>query len=683
MKPPLVAALLAVSLLPLAPSVSAAEPLLTDPEGDAQFALTAQELPLPAAPAATDFADGSDLVSLSVMEREDVLAFTVGVASLESDPAGTDAYTYLDWGDKKFRLATGYYSSSTFGDAVSWAYLEVRQGNDWEWVASLDDPAVDASGATLTASLPKVYLLDGEKRTPGRGDTLLVPRVETDTFFLGLGVADGSMRDAMPDEGGKGASITLSMGDFSQGKLVFGAKERVRVSNGGATTFVFQLELRNTGDAPETYALATADLPPGWNATLQSPVTVEAQAKKTVSLLVSVPFAHEHGGFSSFNVTAQAQGDPASQGRMRLGVLHTPIPQPAGHHSELYLHTRDPRMGNGPSEAFALTFPFAYGWMNTQKEDPENAPILTPSYDGDGNARWWIPLNPSLQVGLDFDLDRTGALVGAIEGKRDAEAQIAAELSYYRGDANSGEEILLAEGAPVPIALTQQGATPFKLTLLPTAESDYIPYQANTYMFLVVSVSGADERDRFNTPAKAQMDATAFQLTLPLNEYHDRLSGEAEAAQSIAILTKGLVEKAGRPGTVLTYAFDVRNQGTPDRFVLDLAGSDVARGTLVPAGEVALATGETREVTLAVEIPVGANPGEEIEVLLFVHARDDPSKMAIARTKTRVTDLADEAMADESAQLLAAQARENQTPGFALALVVTAALVAIAWKRRS
>ena len=123
------------------------------------------------------------------------------------------------------------------------------------------------------------------------------------------------------------------------------------------------------------------------------------EAKK--ALLASVPFAHVHGGFSAFNLSAASQNDPGSFALLNMGVLHTPIPQPAGHHDTLYLHPD--AQGGG---LFSQVFPFTTGVMNTENATPaESTQELSMGGTRDGNG-WTIPLNPQLQMGLDFDLSR-------------------------------------------------------------------------------------------------------------------------------------------------------------------------------------------------------------------------------------------------------------------------------------
>lgn len=655
---------------------AAEEPLLTDPQGDAEWVPTVVGQPLPGAPAGSSpLVEGNDLLALRAAESEDALAITVHVVSMQGEPQGTATLTQLAFRDREYQLAMGYFTGTlSTSKGASYAYLQVREGDAWSYVARLDAPLVDRDAGTITASVQKVLLMDGQRRIPARGDAVEVVRVLADANYVGLGVASARVRDEMAG----GATLTMGLGDFVSGDLAMTAPDRVRVSNGGATTFVFQVELRNAGDAAHEMRLGIEDLPDGWQARVQQTVTIAAGAEKSVSVLVSVPFAHEHGGYSSLNLTALSARDAATQGRMRLGVLHTPIPQPAGHHSDLFLHAQN-NYGGPLGPPFEATMPSAWGWMNTDAEHATDHAFVTPAGTSNGGPVWWIPLNPRLLMGLDFDLDGTGTLQGAIAGGA-GEVELIAELYYWRDTSGGGESILVAEGTPTAVTLDRQGEAAFTLALTPTEESDYIPYAPDTYLALMLAAPGLMPETLTGNPARPRLMTEPFKLSLPLNEYHDRLSGASEVSSGLELVAKGAVEKTGRGGSTQTYAFDL--SGTPGAtVVVDLAGNDAHVGRAVPAGTLIL--GETAtEILVGVELPADANPGQEFEVLLFVHARDDPTQVAIARTSTRVAAQGEDAAADETATLLEAEARTSATPGPGALALLAALLLAISWRRR-
>ena len=669
-----VAALVLLAALVPVPFASAAGALLEDAKGDVSMGAGFMGTEVPPV-AATESAAHADLTSLAIVESEDALTFVVAVAGLKGDPVSSFYSVQFSWGSQDYALSQNFFKSALLGTEGRNGALFAVDDDEWNRVATLP-PEVDVEKGTLTTVVPKVYVLDSEDRAPGRGDVLADVRVYAQSTAVPFGFFNLRYVDYMPDDESGAASFTLQMGDFSEGSLRLGSPERVRVSNGGSTTFVFLATLANVGEREGEFELSLDDLPQGWNASVQSPVKVPPQSERTVAILASVPFAHDHGGFDAFNLTVQGKTDPASKGRMRFGVLHTPIPQPAGHHSDLYLHAA-PRTSNAINDVVTLVDPYGHPTLSTAPEHEGEAPAATIN-DYSGTPSWIIALNPALRMGLDFDLERTGTLVGTLENVH-GDATLAATLVLATED---GDEVVLAEAEPVAVKGSPNAQVPFAFTLVPTPESDYVPHALGQNMYLVMAYEGGPET-LVGDPTLPRLPVEPFKLTLPLNEYHDRLTGVADAAAVLDLVAEGAVEKAGRPATIVTYAFTLKNGGAAeDRFEIDLAGSDSRHGEVVPRGVLALAAGESRRVTVAVSIPPNAAAGEELEVLLFAHGVDDPSKTAIARTKTKVS-LGSDAVDDESSVLIAARQAENGTPGPGLALLaLAAALAALVASRR-
>lgn len=666
----LVAALLLALLAPSAPA-QAAEPLLKDDAGDTTFTSGVPG----AAPTPLNVAGQSesvDLKALVVEETDETLLLTLQVAKLDGNPGGEYAVEFT-WRDTAYR-ALARIQSGQFGNFQN-AYLQANLDEEgWEFVAPLLLTVDKAQGA-LTMELPKVFVLDGMKRAPGLGDTLGDLRVHASTglFRFRLGSDDDypvSFADSMPNDGA-GVPLTFQMGDVSRGGLALVTDDRVRVSNGGATTFVYRAALRNNASRDEEVSLTLDQMPESWNGSVQSPVKVPAGGERTITVLLSVPFEHKHGGHDSFQVVAKGR-DPNSYATLRLGVLHTPIPQPAGHHAELYLHALN-QQGGTFGQVFGPLFPFNSGYVNTEStHDGEAEGVTMNAFRSDARA-WRVPLNPVLRMGLDFDTEKTGNIAGAIKGGTNGEATLGAKL-FLVSIGEDGEEqgLLLAQGQGAKVTLDMQKTTPFSIDLVPTPDADYIPYAKDQNLELQISMKSDAAFIGGFGPTQPLLLAKDFKMTLPLNEYHDRLTGVGEAEQGLALIADGAVQKTGRPGTVMTYAFDLKNGGGRDLTIdLDPAGNDARLGLLVPADEFSLPAGATKRVTLAVQIPGDATTGEELEVLVFAHAQEDPSLTALVRTLTTVSTGAN-ATNDESGLLLAAQEAEEDTPGFGVALAIVA-----------
>lgn len=682
-------ALLAVGLAPPAAHAGGDKAFLTDATGDTQATLFGAgdgpaAIPNPLGPDSAS----ADLTSLQVEETDTSFLFGLSVAGV-TDPLAFEWYqVHFDWRNVSYDAQIQWQNLATGTSLDGWLTAVANDDKDGEeyyqsygggsYVAALP-VKLDASKATFSFEIPKAYILDGLKRMPNKGDNLTNVHVDSmDSITL---IGGAQIVDRMPDA--DGVKLPVTIGDEQKGHLALSSPDRVRVSNGGASTFVYSVTLTNTGDAEDNVDLAMTDLPPGWNGTVQTPVKLPGHAVKTLTVLASVPFGHVHGGFSAFNLTATSQDDPGSMAKLRLGILHTPIPQPAGHHNELYLHPV-----TQSSSLFEKVAPYTTAVMNTEASKGDEATReISLGGTNDGNG-WWIPLNPGLAMGLDFDLAKTGTVVGNIAAHDTAGSATLSAKLYLAPTGNAGNNakmLLLATSKPQDLAFSPNGAAPFSLQLTPTEASDYIPYAQHQNLVLALTL---DRELNFNiiSSASPALQVSGFKMTLPLNEYADRLTGISEAASAIELKADGPVEKLARPGTLMTYTFTLRNTGfTADTFVVEAAGNDAKLGSIIPGDEIDLAPKETKQVTLGVRVPGELKDGQSVEVILFAHAKSDPSKMALQRTKTTVATTGN-ATKDESRVFLNAQNDAKKSPGFEGAFVVGAAAVAVgllAMRRRS
>lgn len=651
---------------------------LDDATGDTEL----QVFGGPGVPLSNAEFDAADLTSLVVDEGFESFTFVIGVKTVTTAASSSRYAISFVWKDLQYEVFAGRQVIPGAG-ASEWGYVtSYSEENGYNYLADLQ-PTFDATANTVSLTLPKVYVLDSNNRMPGLGDKLedVFVTSQSDATFLQFSTGAA---DRMPDTDEK--PYPIAVGDVSSGTLRMSSEERVRVSNGDSTTFVYRAVLENRAETQDSVDVTLADLPAGWNATIQSPVKVPGKSQRTITALVSVPFEHVHGGFSGFNLTATSQRDPASRAVVRMGILHTPIAQPAGHHAELYLHA-----SNQNSGLFGDQLPFTPGTMNTVADHADDAPeAAANSFEGNGRG-WSIPLYPALRMGLDFDITRTGEIVGTVVPRSQGEGTLSAKLVLFPSDGSAedrgdAETIVLAESDEQTIAMDLSSPVPFKLTLTPTEESDYVAYAKGQNVKLVIDLEGGGNFAITSQQGPALKTAD-FKMTLPLNEYHDRLTGIADTEEAIEIKANGLVEKAGRPGTTLTYLFTVTNTAPREMMIdLDVAGGDAEVGTLVPSDAITLGSKESRDVTLAVSIPANATGQQVFEVLLFAYARDDPTQVAIARTKTLAVTgevAAAQAMPDESGVLAAAQAREEKdTPAGGVIVALAAIGVALLASRR-
>ncbi len=655
----------------LAVPAAVAEPIAADPEGDAAFVVAGAPVSNPGAPDG-GYAAPADLLALDVAEAEQEVAFAVSVKALDGTQYSAIYEIDFEWRGVAYQI--GHYRSrfESLDQDYSRTALRVATESGFEEVAEL---TAIVDGATITIPVPKVYVLDAAARVPLKGEAITGLRVTSQGNGMAFGNLDSRVEDHLPDEGGLDYAFTR--GGLATGHLALYSANPVRVSNGGATTFIYQATLRNQGDADDAVTLAVEELPAEWTATVRSPVTVPRGGEKTATVLATIPFAHEHGGFDSFALVATSGRDASARAVVRLGVLHTPIPMPAGHHPDVFLHAQ-PR-DVGPSSKVITSVP---GFLNTVDDHAGDTVYATPSTGSTSPASgesftWWLPLAPALSMGLDFETGRTGTISGSVLGKRAGAGTVASEIWHSK---EKDDGALLATANATSVAFDPAAASAFTLTVTPLPDSDYVPYHRdrNFWLKLVATrpISGLVCCPAETSPGLATTD---FRMTLPLNEYRDRLAGGGDAAGGISLAADGPVERAGAPGSLLTYAFALRNAGSVDEtVVLDLAGADAGLATVVPDSDVSLTAGTTRRVTLAVALPPDANDGQSFDVLVLAYSKADPAKLAVGRTLT--TARAEAGATDERAVLEKARDENRGTPAVAIGLA--AAAIALAARSR-
>lgn len=658
---------LVVALLALLPGAFAGASF-TDAEGD--VAITGA--PAPAAP--NPATNAVDLLSLDVREEDNDFFLTYTLKSIAQQGGSVSSYsTDLTWMDATFRVLVTRSRIDPSAEPLVRASLQALDGEQASQITELDVESDDQS--TITVRLPKVNIISLEGHAPVFGSELtgVVTRA---TMPLGFGPAEASAVDMMPDTGA--GAIKYEKGGSANGYLVLEAPDPVRISNGGATTFVFQGHLQNRGETDDTATLAIEDLPESWRATTVPLQQVPAGEERPVFVVITIPFGHEHGGFSNFTLTATSQAKPDVKASIRYGVLHTPVPMPAGHHSELYLHAR-------PADTGVLgdTFGGTTNIMNTlaDKASDEVAHAAPDTGFGpqQGPIRWTIPLGPALAMGLDVDLNRTGELAGTILGRTAGDATLEAELVLVKGETDIAS---MMTATPAQVMLDLQGPTSFTMPLAATPESDYVPYAPGQNLVLRLTLTPSQPVPCCGPTDQAPGLVTQdFRMALPLNEYADAPQWDPGVESTVALVADGPVEREGRPGTTLTYTFTLTNRlDVEDEIDLGIAGTHASLATLAPTQTVKLPAKASRTMTLAVAIPAQAENDQRLEVLLVARSQSDPSNIAIGRTTTIVQKAS--AAADEQQKLEDALNEGKDTPLPGVLIVAGLGLAALARRRR-
>lgn len=653
-------------------SVAAAGPLVTDKEGD--VVVTGGATSSPPLPANAQTAS-ADLLALSVDEQITDFTFTIKVASFAQQGGSINRFNVsFTWMDATL-VATEFRSRvDPTSKPLTMSELGVCDQSKCTHITDLEHTLDEAAG-TFTFLVPKRYITSFQGHAPVFGSELtnvFVTSVVTFDGFPGAPATGTRAEDRMPDSGG--GVITYQKGGSSNGNLVLEAPNPVRVSNGGATTFVFNSHVQNKGDADDTAIFTLDGVPAAWTVTAPNPQKVAAKTEKPVFLLATIPFGHEHGGFTNFTLVATSAKDGSKQAKLTFGVLHTPTPMPAGHHSEIFLHAAP-----GDSGVFQTAVPRTVVTMNTKEDHANDAPdaLATTTPQG-GEVSWRVPLSPQLQIGVDMDINRTGQLVANLAGHVDAQATFTGELWLVKGDTDLA---LMGKIADAKVALTQSAVTPVKSQFTPDLKSDYVPYAAGNDLELRFKLKFDGTAPPMNPQTPPSLPVKDFRLSLPLNEYADAATFEEGEGTTLKITAPDGLEKSGRPATTITYALTVTNLGKADDFALEIAGPNAKDTETAPSGSIRIENKESKTVTIAVHIPSSSDGGLRLDSLLAIRSKTDPSNLAIARIATTVAK--GSAAADEQTKFEAAKNADKKTPLAPVVALAALALAVVARRRRS
>lgn len=731
--PALLALLMVAGGFPMAQAQEASVPpapvlVLEDPASDIQVRAAGIDVGNPAGRFAA-----TDLKSLAVEEQKDDLVFRLAVGSLSASPelpyAENTLYTVdFAYGANIYRVlfyrvvaeAPHYFARLYQFDPGRGAFAPLEQ-----LVMT-----VDVAGSTLSATVPRGILLDenGAAPFPGRvltgfhaASTALSTSWLDGRDFGPLGpqqIPPTQAGDLMPNTGNGTIDLPIQLGLRQSGNARLLAEIPARASNGEANTFVFEVNATNLGPA-QRFSLVTNGVPASWQVDLPSDL-IELPEAGTVTfpVLVSTPFAHQHGSFQSFQVEMTGVDNPNDVGRLQLGIRYVATPQPAGHHDTLYLHSFVPE----GDATFTLLFSTLFGFDPNQlffntlrpEEDPNDSKLpvgglsmgFTQSIPPQQRYTWLIPLSPALELGLDFDLGRTGTmnlgvntllpLLGAqMEGRivhtipdgRRCDSnrpQASRECSLDDRLFGAGTHVTAAKmtgPGPVDVALNAVEA-PFELVIAGMPEGDYLPFHPDATLAIQLNLTFL-RADAFFGPKDAPKIAGG-EMVLPLIEYHDPVDQVFSSLSSLMIVVHGGQERMVNPGKTALYDLGLMNHGTEDStYDLEVSGSRLPWTRILGERRVTVPAGETRQLGIAVTAPSNAADGDVADLVLAAIDASDPSARTLARLLTTVDTEAEHP--DDSAKVpgLDAALSEKDTPTPPpLAALAILALAALTVRRR-
>jgi hypothetical protein len=562
---------------------------------------------------------------------------------------------------------------------------------DWSQVWGTDDAAViDQGAATITVDVLRDLLADQDGAAPFPGRTLdglhvvaqsLLSDADAEVFDVPVPLPQ-SVTDAMPDAEPYPA-LALALGLAQTGHARLTSKVPFRASNGEATTFVYNVTVENLADTADTFELVATSIPAGYTVVLPVPaLALEPGMNATVPVLLTMPFGHQHGALASLVLESHSLSDPGSVGRVEIGVRFLAVPQPAGHHDTVYLHTG---AVTGSSAVNSL-FGGVPGYINTLEEDPADqgakdcALGVSMEDPGRWHMSWPYILQPTLQMGMDVDAAKVGHFKIPVSTTAPGmEAELTANLYIEppRGEDGRQERIHLAGLTSAPMDLPGSGATVlFEGDMLPDPAAPRVGFQEgyNLVLWITLIYTGP------TTPGLAD-DGPCIEpggsAVLPLREWHDAVDQVLASLDGPGLVPLGAQERLVNPGEAVLFPVSIANaRDGSTRFDLQITGPNAPWATL-SGSSISVPAHGTAQASVLVRAPADAADGERADLVLQVFEHDDPTARGLLRLVTVVDTDADQV--DDSA---AAPAPPKESPSVGSPVLLGLLALAVGLARR-
>lgn len=505
--------------------------IVTDPAGDVIMGSYGNNIPSPYPWQAVD------MTAISVEEDEDFLYWTVSIAG-EATNAGAscpdtgDLRTFFRYGEARYHVQQGLDLNCN-----PYAMLWETFNGDFSrrFLAQLD---VNVEGADITATIPKELILDegGAPPMEGRSITHVRGRSFNMASLGGPDINDPSqegdmlvVNDNIPDNEADAGSYQWQTGGIRyEGETRLFSDRPFRASNGGDGVYVYDFVLQDNGQGGE-YILSYNNRPEGWRIAGPTSLTVAPGESLAFSVAAEVPFRHIHGGQDLWTLRVDGV---AGWAEIDTGISYLAVPQPAGHHPELYFYPSGGQgflfFGDG-GIIMNTTAPDSTQFSEGQQQDGPQGSVM----------EWHVCLDEDLKLGLNFT-EEEGQFSGVFQNNFPTTGTFTGAL-YHVGAgiplqgchpqffgsrtmtelATFSEETLDLAGGDTPVA---SAITPVV---------DVVPYEPGSTLYVHFQVAQS-------TPTTAQMGAMVIggaMMELPLAEYREGTIvgaiGEAPAEENI------------------------------------------------------------------------------------------------------------------------------------------------------
>ncbi|MGB1586686.1 MAG: hypothetical protein ACPHID_06545 [Thermoplasmatota archaeon] len=703
-------------LVPMASAVEVQSEVFVDRDGD--VVLSTQDGSVNQADP-TGFYSNVDVVGGGVWaEDDDTVTFFLRLDDLTeesqvplpfSDP---DYYLYFQHGEQGYRVFVATALENPFNGLIGRtgdlrATLD-RQLDQFRYQSIAEVEAImDTSEEIITMAVPRAALVDENQAPLARNGTLHNMHVESRSMgWFGFPMQVGGpgsqpmyvgipqALDVAPDDGtGTYKMITGSV--RQKGSIFAISDDPIRWTNGEATTIGFQARLTNTASEDVSVAAHVRNPDSTWEVAFSDRITIPAASSINHTILVSIPFSHNHGATKMFDVH-YASDDGDHEATTLLGVHWPFVPQPAGHHDTLWFHSYQEQI----DPPFDTLFQGVHGWFSAKQELEEDEGeavvpdfVAVPGFFGsqEGRAIWFMRLEPGLRMGLDFRPGQTGSMeLGFNLPVPVVDPRVEVTLMHERpgpGFEGRGQSTIhedLMSGISETTDGVVSGGLSVEMELQPAADVDDIPYTQDANLVLFIDLQGTF---LFGTPFANQeglvptLEPGTSSFRLPLNEYHDPtdLSFQTDASIQITPGEQGQ-ERFVNPGRTVVYTFDLTFEGAGEAtFEATLTGRNGDWGRII--GDTVFTADGGRTLAVAVTAPEDARDGEQADLTLTIANRDNAAIQAgigMLTTVTSSTDIPDES--DYESELNGELTDDKESPGLPVALLV-AALVLLVRRR--
>lgn len=601
-----------------------------DPEGDAQ-----SSLPVPV------HQDFVDITATTVRLTGAGLHFEINVSGMNNrDPVGYFPPEY--WLEFVF-ADTLFHASIIARNFLVVAEVPVlglyRQTPDGWLLLHEGEAQVDGASASLSAVVPWDAIVTTREETPLPGNVVYVVEVvsywDTDAGFVHDEFPEEHDYYVVRDAAEFPPGLLLAVPGSVPGPIQAFVKNPVRFSNGEATVFHWPVRIENDGPRSEELLVAASSSNPQFMVEVPPVASIASGATDYVNVFVETPFAHRHGVTEVVKLT-MTNDDVALA--IALGIEYPAIPQPAGHHNVLF--------GHGSEHATLIGSGFRTYWLNPTPDDDRSNLERFPANDGtcldgaestDGHS-WWLPLDPSLRIGLDARIDEPGRLDVTLSnaylrpaGTLYAEIKLLDEVASMVS--TNPESRSINVGAMVAAAELDASHGPDARALsmdlpIPSVIDMLAPQSILNLGLVVVFCEDRLPGDVTTTGTVQSIFALPLYhlenvlVHLPLNEYFDAVEVEATAAS--VQLRSGETRVEAPPGAAVLFEVDLEGATPGASYRARLLGPHVDYARIYGAPEFRATDGEA--VAVGFHVPHEASAGDAYEVVLLVEAVDDPSQ---------------------------------------------------------